>query len=614
MIKKFFTLLCLCTLCIGSAWGETKTLTETFESANTSTTYNSTQTIDVEKSSCGISWSVYYGSPSTTSAITGSKSCLIRYYTDAAKLGYAQTTTGIKGLTKISFNAKVTNTGNKMGVWYSTDQSNWNQLVSDVVLTTNSQNKSYDIPNPDATKTYYIKIGLTTGSTTNKKDLIIDDVVFTYEEGTGPSLSVSPATIDFGEVYQNATVDAKEVTVSFANLTTNDVAAAISGTAFGINKTSSFTSGDKITITPTTATLGKYSETLTVFATGVDDQKVTVTMNVVEAPSWIYKHVTDASTLKAGDIIVIGATKDNKSYVAGALEGDFLSSKEATIKNSILSASEAVEFTLGGEAGSWTLTSSEGTLGATAVKKLTYDGTKDKFVGTWTISIDEDNNATISSTGEGYGRFLYNAGNPRFLTYTSETNVSMLLPQIYRKEVSAKITSTGYATFSSDYALNLSNLPEGLTAYKATTAGNGKVHMVAVEEAVAGNTGLFLEGEAGTTYTIPVAASGTALVGNLLKATTGEALAEGDYVYVIASGAFQPLANNTVVSKGKAYIPASAITTSGKLEISFGEPTGITSYENENFKAMTVYNLQGVRVNNSYKGIVIMNGKKYINK
>ena len=628
MTKKIFTLLkvfmtlCLLLVSFGNAWGESTVLFHETFGNNTGSARVWSDTYSVKS---GVS-DVYSGVSYTMTNVKQGKNTT--GYTQSGLNQSVQATDAVFEFGPLDVSnykdlslsyywkaASISKTYSTQIYYKTSKDGSYTGVSHSASGATSFVPVSVDLPEvANKVSTLYLKIVFNTSNT----QAIIDEVELTGTldaTGTDPILSVSPATIDFGEVYQNAEIDAKEVTVSFANLTTNDVAAAISGSIFGIDKTGSFTSGDKIIITPNTATIGEYEETLTISATGIDEQKVTVTMNVVPAPvTKNYTIVTDASTLKAGDIIVIGATKDNKSYVAGALDGKYLSSGEAQVNDGILSASGGTEFTLGGEADSWTLTSTAGTLGATTAGNLTFDGTKDNFVGTWTISIDEDNNAIISSTNEGYGRFLYNVNNPRFLTYTSNTSASMLLPKIYRKVVNATITSTGYATFSSDCALDLSNLPEGLTAYKATTANNGQVHMVAVEEAVAASTGLFLKGTENATYTIPVAASGNALEGNLLKATTGGEVEAGDYVYVIASGAFQPLANNTVVSKGKAYIPASAITTSGKLEISFGEPTGITSYENENFKAMTVYNLQGVRVNNSYKGIVIMNGKKYINK
>ena len=186
------------------AWGDTKT--EGFETASTSTTYNSTATITTAKSDCGIAWSIYYGNVSATSAINGNNSCLIRYYTADEKLGYAKTTTGIQGLSNVSFKAKVTNTGNKMGVWYSTDGTNWTALASNVTLSTTEATKSYDIPNSSSSTTYYIKIGLTTGSSTNKKDLIIDDVVFTYSlTPTCAAPTFSPAAGTYTSA-QNVTI------------------------------------------------------------------------------------------------------------------------------------------------------------------------------------------------------------------------------------------------------------------------------------------------------------------------------------------------------------------------------------------------------------------------
>lgn len=146
--------------------------------------------------------------------------------------------------------------------------------------------------------------------------------------------------------------------------------------------------------------------------------------------------VTDASTLKVGDELVIASNE--KGVVAGNITDDnFLSKIESTFADDMSTITklgqDAVVFTLGGEANAWTLTNSEGKLlGCTAVKEVAWvDGTT-----TWKISIDTSNDATIqsTSTNPNYGRFLYNVNSPRFTTYTSSTNTSMLLPQIYRRE------------------------------------------------------------------------------------------------------------------------------------------------------------------------------------
>ena len=137
--------------------------------------------------------------------------------------------------------------------------------------------------------------------------------------------------------------------------------------------------------------------------------------------------VTDASTLKAGDQIILAASASGKTYAAGSLSGKFFTS----IETDPTDPADTVEiFTLGGEAGKWTLTASDGKQIYTAdAKALNNTG---KGTGTWTIAIDDSGLATVASTDSACGRILYNVKSPRFLNYTSATNVSMLLPSIYK--------------------------------------------------------------------------------------------------------------------------------------------------------------------------------------
>lgn len=162
--------------------------------------------------------------------------------------------------------------------------------------------------------------------------------------------------------------------------------------------------------------------------------KFTVTgfkMKALVTESW--NLVTDASTLKVGDELVIASNE--KGVVAGNIINNYLSEVTSTFSDDMSTIAElgqgAVVFTLGGEADAWTLSNSEGKLlVCTAVKKVAWaNGTT-----TWKISIGTNSDATIQSTTNAYGKFLYNANNPRFTTYTSDPNAGMLLPQIYRRE------------------------------------------------------------------------------------------------------------------------------------------------------------------------------------
>lgn len=140
--------------------------------------------------------------------------------------------------------------------------------------------------------------------------------------------------------------------------------------------------------------------------------------------------VTDASSLHTSDILVIASNTEGKT--AGDISSQVMTEVASTFstdKSTITSlGTNTIELTLGGSEGAWTLTSSSGLLGATAVKKLAWgSGTT-----TWEISIS-GGDATIQNGTESYGRFLHNVNTPRFTTYTSSTSTSMLLPQLYRK-------------------------------------------------------------------------------------------------------------------------------------------------------------------------------------
>ena len=137
--------------------------------------------------------------------------------------------------------------------------------------------------------------------------------------------------------------------------------------------------------------------------------------------------ITDASELKAGDQIILTATANSKTYAAGSLSSKYLTS----IETDPTDPADKVEiFTLGGEAGAWTLTASDGKqLYTNAAKALNNTGSG---TGTWTIAIDANGLATVASTNTSAGRILYNVKFLRFLNYTSDTNVSMLLPSIYK--------------------------------------------------------------------------------------------------------------------------------------------------------------------------------------
>ena len=184
--------------------------------------------------------------------------------------------------------------------------------------------------------------------------------------------------------------------------------------------------------------------------------------------------------------------------------------------------------------------------------------------------------------------------------------------------------TNGYATFASSDKLDLSNLPEGLTAYRATVE-DATVKFDELSQRVHANTGIMLKGTASTTYNIPVVLSSSDIEENndFKVNTSGTTFTpDANFNYfglkrnTLIFGLFDPA--TVAIPADKAYLKV-ATKADGARELTCvfddGETTGI----NEIVRLKTTiesecYNLNGQRVNANHKGIVIVNGKKFFNK
>ena len=156
-------------------------------------------------------------------------------------------------------------------------------------------------------------------------------------------------------------------------------------------------------------------------------------------PTHEWQLVTSDAQLVAGKYYVLASTAQGKvmsNTISNSIAGEIAATfADGVIAYNAFGSSQSADaagvavLQLGGEEDAWTLTevvANDALLGATAEKKLAWgSGTT-----TWSISIASDN-ATIQNGTSSYGRFLHNVNNTRFTTYTSNTSVSMLLPQLY---------------------------------------------------------------------------------------------------------------------------------------------------------------------------------------
>ena len=141
--------------------------------------------------------------------------------------------------------------------------------------------------------------------------------------------------------------------------------------------------------------------------------------------------VTNENDLHVGDIIVIAESTKGYVMTSSAPATGTLGAASVTINNGQISSlpDSAIQLTLGGQSGAWTLQNSAG-------KYLKVDETNNSrhlafqdSESTFNITISDDN-ATIGGTV----RILLNSSaNPeRFSTYSSDLSASMLLPELYK--------------------------------------------------------------------------------------------------------------------------------------------------------------------------------------
>ena len=166
--------------------------------------------------------------------------------------------------------------------------------------------------------------------------------------------------------------------------------------------------------------------------------------------------------------------------------------------------------------------------------------------------------------------------------YTGVYNMS-----IYSPAVSAPISSYGWATFSSDYALDFSKATTGLDAFMITGHEGNVVTKTPVEGTVPAGTGLLLKGAEGS-YAIPVvASSSTNVSANKLVAGTGASVSKEDnmtkYVLGVSAGneaEFQKIDGTAAtVAKGKAYLVFNGENLARTMSFEDEKITGVENVE-----------------------------------
>ena len=185
------------------------------------------------------------------------------------------------------------------------------------------------------------------------------------------------------------------------------------------------------------------------------------------------------------------------------------------------------------------------------------------------------------------------------------------------EEITASVTEAGWATLYTTVALDFSNV-EGLNAYTAKVDEVKAIVTLTKVDNVPANTGVVLEGTG--KHTIPVITNATTEEkGDLVGSTTDtECTADGIYYILTANDEnevqFNPATSGTIAA-GRAYLVIDDENVASKLRVVIaGEATAISGVDADKAENGATYNVAGQLVNDNYKGIVIKNGKKYVQK
>lgn len=210
----------------------------------------------------------------------------------------------------------------------------------------------------------------------------------------------------------------------------------------------------------------------------------------------------------------------------------------------------------------------------------------------------------------------------------------------YALDETIEIGNDGIIAYSSRKPLDFrsSSAPKAYIATDYNT-DNETLTFSRSEQLVEKNTGLILKGEAGS-YIVPIAAAGNTPEKNYLvsTATIPVTFTKAGTAFVLEGNDGKAEFNKNVafqtIPMGKSYLKLpnsiqNASNISGFVQTNTGSDdidedkellftalhaTGIEDVRINNDASQATFNLNGQRVGNSYRGMIINNGKKYANK
>jgi hypothetical protein len=461
------------------------------------------------------------------------------------------------------------------------------------------------------------------------------EIPYTITNPSGATLTAAKTT---GDWISNVTVDGANNKVTFD--ATVNTGAERNGTI-----TLSYTGADDkvVTVTQAAAPVAVTGITLDQTTANVEaGGTVTLTPTITPAEA-TNKNVTwesddtDVATVSNG--VVTGVAAGTATITATTEDGDFTASCVVTV----IAPDEVFVFSTMGYSNAEDITDVDGTNVNLVFDQAGNGSNAPKYYNTGTgARMYADNTLTITSTkviskivftysGSGYmAGFDVDEGDyseadavgtwtgaASEIVFTAAQTCRIQKIAVFFKNEEIPVSAAGFATFCSPFALDFTGVST-IEAYTAAINGSN-VEFTKVTGSVPANTGLLVKAAAGT-YEVPaVAASTTDVSGNKLVGTVAGTTIDGtdagtDY-YVLKQNAegvgFYKVTNAAYsVRANSAYLAVAKGSAKGFIPVD--GTTAIELVDTANEVAAPAYNLQGQRVSEGYKGVVIVNGKKII--
>ena len=499
----------------------------------------------------------------------------------------------------------------------------------------------------EASSTSKITFSLASGKGTK-----LNEVVVYYSPSSDPSINATTSL----DIECDATSGEFEYTLN--NPVTNGVLSATDNvdwiTDVTVDAVNSKVTFNTTANTETTPRVG----TITMTYKTNDETLATKEVTITQAKLIIILNYSLATQIVPGRrYIITSGTDDGPVNAMGADRGNNHGSVGITVSNgktSFASDAGVCELIIGGDmsTGFYTLYD----VGVEKYISAASSGSNNmKYVTTldndakWTIKIAGDGTAVIQSQGE-YTRntIRHNSGNnpPLFSCYesTKQSDVYLFERDGDTGTQSTSVTLASACTDGTKYFGTYSCpfsfvVPADLTV-SAVSVDDGKlvVENYTTGATVKANTGVMVSStEAGDHNVVLSGAEGTEFSGNMLKATgTGDGISAEDMVAAAPSctyyrltmhngsqigywwGANSGAAFAVVANKAYLAVPPSAVGAKVSGFAFEDTTTGIANLNvdaNDSFDVNApMYNLAGQRVTKAYKGVVIVNGKKMLNK